>query len=54
MEIYLEQKGLALEAELMRCVDTLFSKYVPQGVRQYLDLKSGGGENVTEEITDKR
>lgn len=33
---YLEQKGTRLEDELAKAVDTLFQKYVPANVRNYI------------------
>lgn len=33
---YLEQKGTRLEDELVKAVDTLFSKSVPANVRNYI------------------
>ena len=33
---YLEQKGTKLEDELVKAVDTLFSKNVPANVRNYI------------------
>ena len=33
---YLEQKGSKLEDELVKAVDTLFSKNVPANVRNYI------------------
>ena len=33
---YLEQKGTRLEEELVKAVDTLFSKNVPANVRNYI------------------
>ena len=39
--LYLSQKGTTVEAELERALDTLYSKTVPAGVRDFIDMKSG-------------
>ena len=39
--LYLLQKGATVEAELERALDTLYSKTVPAGVRDFIDMKSG-------------
>lgn len=39
--LYLSQKGTSAEAELAKALDTLYSKTVPAGVRDFIDMKSG-------------
>ena len=39
--LYLSQKGTSTEAELEKALDTLYSKTVPAGVRDFIDMKSG-------------
>ena len=39
--LYLSQKGTSAEAELEKALDTLCSKTVPAGVRDFIDMKSG-------------
>ena len=39
--LYLSQKGATVEAELEKALDTLYSKTVPAGVRDFIDMKSG-------------
>ena len=39
--LYLLQKGTTVETELEKALDTLYSKTVPAGVRDYIDMKSG-------------
>lgn len=39
--VYLSQKGTSAEAELEKALDTLYSKTVPVGVRDFIDMKSG-------------
>ena len=42
LRLFLSQKNLDLDKELDAYLDRLFSRYVPQNVRDYLDLKDGG------------
>ena len=37
---YLEKKGIDFEGELVKSIDTLYSKNVPSAVKEYLDMKS--------------
>ncbi len=37
--LYMQQKGGSLEDELIKTIDTLFNRYVPQSVKEYLTLK---------------
>ena len=37
---YLEKKGIDFEDELVKSIDTLYSKNVPSAVKEYLDMKS--------------
>lgn len=37
--LYIQQKGGSLEDELIKTIDTLFNRYVPQSVKEYLTLK---------------
>ena len=39
--LYLSQKGTSAEAELEKSLDTLYTKTVPAGVREYIELRSG-------------
>ena len=39
--LYLSQKGTTAEAELEKALDTLYTKTVPAGVRDFIDMKSG-------------
>lgn len=41
LKIYLEQKNQTAEEELETALAALYSKTVPAGVREYLDLRSG-------------
>ena len=37
---YLDKKGIDLEDEMVKSIDTLYSKNVPSAVKEYLDMKS--------------
>ena len=39
--LYLSQKGTTVEAELEKALDALYTKTVPAGVRDFIDMKSG-------------
>ena len=39
--LYLSQKGATVETELEKSLDTLYTKTVPAGVRDFIDMKSG-------------
>ncbi len=41
LKMYMVQKGLTLEEELERSVESLYNKTVPNGVKEYIDLKLG-------------
>lgn len=41
LKIYLSQKGVPLEDELERATETVYAKYVPQNVREFIEMKSG-------------
>ena len=37
LRLYLEQKGMQVEDELTKSLDTLYAKNVPAGVREFLN-----------------
>ena len=39
--LYLSQKGAIVATELEKALDTLYTKTVPAGVRDFIDMKSG-------------
>lgn len=41
LKMYLEQKKMSVEDELERVLDILYTKNVPTGVRDFIDMKSG-------------
>lgn len=57
LEMYLPQKNTTLTAELNRFVEQLYSRCVPQNVRDFIDMRTGekplkksGKRSRTEEI----
>lgn len=44
IKMYLGQKGSSLDDELVKMLDTLYSKTVPANVREFISMKS---ENYT-------
>ena len=49
--LYMQQKGSSLEDELIKTIDTLFNRYVPQSVKEYLMLK--GTETSAPQVKGK-
>lgn len=41
LKLYLGQKETTAEDELVKALDTLYSKTVPAGVREFIELRSG-------------
>lgn len=41
LRMYLEQKNTKVESELEKSLDILYTKNVPAGVRDYIDMKLG-------------
>ena len=41
LKIYLSQKGVPLEDELEKATEVVYAKYVPQNVREFIEMKSG-------------
>ena len=39
--LYLSQKGTTVETELEKSLETLYTKTVPVGVREFIDMRSG-------------
>ena len=40
IRLYMSQRDLNFKEELEKSVDTLYSKYVPTNVREFIDMKS--------------
>ena len=47
---YLEKKGIDFEDELVKSIDTLYSKNVPSAVKEYLDMKSDPSNPKRQEV----
>lgn len=41
LKMYLEQKNMKVEDELEKALDVLYSKNVPSGVREFINMKAG-------------
>lgn len=41
LKMYLTQRGVQVESELERALETLYTKTVPAGVREFIEMKSG-------------
>ena len=41
LKLYLDQKGTKTEDELSKALDLLYTKTVPAGVREFIDMRSG-------------
>lgn len=41
LRLYLEQRGTQIEAELSKALDTLYLKYVPANVRDFIGMRAG-------------
>lgn len=41
LKMYLEQKNMKVEDELEKALESLYTKNVPAGVRDFFDMKSG-------------
>ena len=39
--LYMEQKELSFEDEMIRAAEALYSKYVPANVREFIELRAG-------------
>ena len=47
---YLEKKGIDFEDEMVKSIDTLYSKNVPSAVKEYLDMKSDPSNPKRQEV----
>ena len=46
LRLYMEQKDLSVEAELIAAVDVLYAKNVPANVREFIELRSATERTV--------
>ncbi len=54
LRLYLEQKGMQVEDELTKSLDTLYAKNVPAGVREFLNMRSGNVEPPARRCGDRK
>ena len=47
---YLERKGIDIQDELEKSIDTLYSKNVPSAVKEYLDMKTEPSKPKRQEV----
>ena len=47
---YLDKKGIDFEDEMVKSIDTLYSKNVPSAVKEYLDMKSEPSNPKRQEV----
>jgi hypothetical protein len=47
LKLYLEQKGTSVEKEVTKSLETLFTKSVPAGVREFIAMRSGNATEVS-------
>lgn len=48
LKMYLTQRGVQVESELERSLETLYTKTVPAGVREFIEMKSGTAPKTVE------
>ena len=53
LKLYLDQKGTKTEDELSKALDLLYTKTVPAGVREFIDMRSGVTPKATVQRTKK-
>lgn len=41
LKLYLEQRNLKIEEEMISVLDGLYNKVVPKGVRDFIDMRAG-------------
>ena len=51
--LYLTQKGTTVETELEKSLDTLYTKTVPAGVREFIDMRSGAISSSSSSVPKK-
>ena len=54
LKMYLEQKESSLEAEISKFVEQLYSKIVPQNVRDFIDLSAKQTDMVKPKKTPRK
>ena len=41
LKLYLQQRNLMIEDEMISALDSLYNKVVPTGVRDFIDMRAG-------------
>lgn len=54
LKLYLKQKDMNLDHELIKSLDTLFNKAVPAGVREFIGMRSGLNQNEVQKHKAKQ
>ena len=47
LKLYFEQKGTSVEKEVEKSLETLITKSVPAGVREFIAMRSGNATEVS-------
>ena len=50
LKMYLTQKNMQAEQELEKALETLYTKTVPTGVREFIEMKSGNAPKPAEKL----
>ena len=45
--LYMKQKNMSLEEELAKAMETIYTKNVPSGVREFIDMRTGAAIELT-------
>jgi len=48
--MYLEEKGVSVESEIEKAIDTIYNKTVPVGVREFISRRNGGSASKAKKI----
>lgn len=48
LRLFMKEKGVSLEEELDRAMDTIYKKYVPQAIRDYFDKQEAEARQAAE------
>lgn len=45
--LYMKQKNMSLEEELAKAMETIYTRNVPSGVREFIDMRTGAAIELT-------
>lgn len=54
LKMYLDQRNVKVEAELEKALEILYTKNVPSGVRNFIDMKSGNTTIATPKVRKQK